>query len=396
MGMQPGTNWTLSKRVLYWRVIQKRLQWQVAEDAGISRKYLSMIENGHTVVVRRETVRRIAHALGVGIDCLIDQPTPPRSGPEFALLAVLPALRTAFDGLDSPPPVRSYEDIAADTESVLRARAAADLDTMARLLPGLVAELQDHPDGRTRALHVKVLFTVALGVKTYGHVDLARVYTERAQAIAADIDPVSRAAAGYLRAQLALSSGSRERSLSIALQAADYVQDCATPDQVDMYGMLTLHAALAAANLGRNDDAHAYLREARQVSGRAGSDAWNLDFGPENVATWAMAIAIDGDEAGRVPELARKVNVNGLRHKTRRARYWVDYARGLYANGDLEGPVPALQKAADISLSTVRRPAVTEIITFLARENYPTHNEPLAKLMQVTGVDPLAEMMATA
>jgi hypothetical protein len=82
---------------------------------------------------------------------------------------------------------------------------------------------------------------------------------------------------------------------------------------------------------GARTDADAHLEEAAETAGRTGEGrAYQLCFGPTNVAAWRVALAVeDGAGGGRVQELAQAVNVAALPMRERRAGHWINVGRGL-------------------------------------------------------------------
>lgn len=77
--------------------------------------------------------------------------------------------------------------------------------------------------------------------------------------------------------------------------------------------MLHLSAVLQSAVTGHTDKARAHLDEAAETASRTGDGTFaGLNFGPRNVGVWRVALAVEFGEPGRVPELARDVEVAAI------------------------------------------------------------------------------------
>ncbi|HET9255425.1 MAG TPA: hypothetical protein VFO16_09515 [Pseudonocardiaceae bacterium] len=64
--------------------------------------------------------------------------------------------------------------------------------------------------------------------------------------------------------------------------------------------------------------------------GRTGDGTFaGLNFGPLNVGVWRVALALELGEAGRVPELAKNVEVAAIPSAGRQASFYGDVGCGL-------------------------------------------------------------------
>jgi transcriptional regulator with XRE-family HTH domain len=387
---------SIGLRVARWRDIAGMTQQQLADAAGITREYVSMIENGHRAVTKRSLLYDLAHALGVNVTDLTGQPAPPRNAEEREAYAAVPVIRQALDGLDDPPQPRSLEHLGDLSDWTMSARMAGDWGAIGRILPGLLAEsaiLADSHDERAVALHVQACVTGALALKPLGFLDLSRRLSERAEFYAHTLDsPVHAAAAQYAAAQAVLAGGSRRRSLVIAEQAAERLQPVATDDEGRAwYGLLHLHAALSAASVGRNDDATAHLDEAAAVAEHTTGDPWRMEFTPANVGVWRVGVALENGEPEQAPVLARKVDQTQLRTIQRRTRLHIDAARGMFMADRPDDAVRTLLIADEIAPQEVRtRPTVREIVGQMVRDSRQRGgNDNLRTLAARMGIDPI-------
>src|SRR5882672_5928871 len=126
-------------RVARWRDLGGMTQQQLATEIGVSREYVSMIENGKRAVTKRDLLLRLSRAIGVDANDLTAQPYPPTDRAELALHVIAPKLRRALDGDDEPSEPMPLSRLSADTQTVMAARMACDYDTLGDLLPTLLA-----------------------------------------------------------------------------------------------------------------------------------------------------------------------------------------------------------------------------------------------------------------
>jgi transcriptional regulator with XRE-family HTH domain len=70
----------------------------LADAVGVSRPYISMIENGERAVTKRDLLLRLAHAIGVSVNDLTAQPFEPVGREELALYLAAPRIRLGLAG----------------------------------------------------------------------------------------------------------------------------------------------------------------------------------------------------------------------------------------------------------------------------------------------------------
>jgi transcriptional regulator with XRE-family HTH domain len=384
-------------RVARWRDIAGLRQEDVAARCGVSREYISMIENGHKAVVKRSLLIKLAEALNVSVADLTARPVTAQTADERAIHDAVPNIRGALDGMRDEAP-RALDDLRGESDKAMRARMACDYAELARLLPDLIGDTQMLADRTDEALSVfaEVCFTASMSLKPLGYTDLAMRLAERAQwAAERSADAATLAAADFARAQACLAGGVhglRARSLLIAGRAADRIQTDTTEAGRAWYGMLHLHASMSAASLGRSDDATAHLREAEDVAEVVHGDPWRMEFSKANVGVWRVGIALENGDAGNAPAYARRVNASELKTVHRRARLLIDAGRGLHLAGDTERAIRTFLEADRISSAEVRtRTTVREIVGEMVRDaRRKAGSDELRTLAARVGFDPLA------
>jgi transcriptional regulator with XRE-family HTH domain len=370
----------IGRNVLYWRTVAGLTQEELAAAAGVTKQYISQIENNKRIVENRSVFHAIVEALSVSPNDLTGQPFPPTNRADLVVYQVIPAVRAALDP-DDPITPRDIRELALITDQAMMARMACDMPALGNHLPGLLAETGllwfDNGNREAGVLLVKACVTGSLAFKAAGFIDLGIRLAERAETVANALgDPVCVGAARFAVAQCALTTGARKRSARLAADGANDLSDLTRTKVPPMMrnhafawlGALRLHAALSEAGLdGGDPDGHLAAAEvaARQVTG----DPDFMEITPANVATWRVGIALErGGDAERAPDLARRVNPKALRSKQRLSRLHLDWARGEFARGDTEATIQHML-AADAAAPGDLRTRVTavEIVNHLVR-----------------------------
>ncbi|MBV8995278.1 MAG: helix-turn-helix domain-containing protein [Pseudonocardiales bacterium] len=364
------------REIRHWR--GKSLQ-VVAELAGISGSYLSRIERGERTLDRRSILESLATALRVAPSDITGQPYPPSNEDEAVAHAAAQALRAVLrdievDELVTATPLRSLSELRGEVAAVNAASAACDYRILGQTVPDLIGELYAlaEVDGSTKArrLLIDVLHAAFYLSKDLGHGDLAWMVSGHLHATAAAFgEPVLGAVAGFVRSHATVGLRAREQGLRLAERNADLLKPDDGPVG-QIYGMLHLSAALQSAVTGHADNARAHLDEAAETAGRTGDGTFaGLNFGPRNVGVWRVAIALELGEPGRVPELARNVDVAAIPSAGRQATFCGDVGRGLAAiRGREAQAVEALQRAEQLAPQRIHTsPFIRETVTELLR-----------------------------
>jgi transcriptional regulator with XRE-family HTH domain len=349
----------------------------LAGMTGLSKGYLSMVENGHRQMDRRSHLEAVADALQVSLTDLTGQPYKSKDPAYARALAAVPALRTAIldTSFDEQPdrPARPMETLRRATAEVEAAREAGANASFGPVLPNLIEELHVHAGtsdaGTQPALRALVgaYRSAVLLCHDLGYVDLALMAADRMQQAADRLDdPAWSALGAWYRSSALIGAGSRRRSFQVAMGGADVAGRHLDRAQVmPMYGSLHLRAALAAVTSQDTSAVEAHLTEAAEIAGRTGeNDAFRLHFGPTNVAAWRVAIAVEVGEGGKVAEITRRMDMSFLGNGRRRAHFYIDLGRGfaqargkdaeaLAALREAERQAPELVRAHPLARETV-------------------------------------------
>jgi hypothetical protein len=231
-----------------------------------------------------------------------------------------------------------------------------------------------HPDTGTRreglSALARVLHSAFYLSKDLGHHDLALLIAGRCTEVARRLeDPVWTAAAEFLRAHAMMPAGARRSARQVVQRAADALQPhLDTADARPVYGMLHLTSALNSAALREPRQAAAHIAEAGATAARTGETvAFQLHFGPTNVALWDLAVAVELGEGGRAAAIAERVDPSVLRSRGRQAAYYADLGRGLaqVRGKDLDA-LAMLRRAEQLAPQQVRTsPPVRETVAVM-------------------------------
>jgi transcriptional regulator with XRE-family HTH domain len=364
------------REIRYWRGKSLRV---VAELAGISESYLSRLERGERQVDRRSLLESLAAALRVAPSEIAGQPYPPASENEAVAHAGAQALRAVLRDIEvgellTESPRRSLAELRIEVVAVNAACSACDYSILGQTVPDLIAELYNlaevNGSAEARRLLVDVLHAAFYLSKDLGHSDLAWMVSGHLHATVAAVgEPVLECLAGFVRSHATVGSHARERGLQLAERSAELLKpDDGPAGQV--YGMLHLSAALQSAVTGRADDARGHLNEAAEAAVRTGDGAFaGLNFGPRNVGVWRVALALELGEPGRVPELARDVEVAAIPSAGRQATFYGDVGRGLATiRGREAQAVEALHRAEALAPQRMHtNPFIRETVVDLLR-----------------------------
>lgn len=375
----------VGERIRTWRRYRGLPLKTLSGLAGISVGLLSEVENGKRILDRRSQLNAVAAALQVSTADLTDQPGTPLFPEHAAALATVPAVRGALVMLaigDDRPAGRDLDTLRRLADDLGPLRAAARYDRIGPLLPDLLRDLaalsrDGAPDIRRGALRalVRVTYHATYTLKYLGHRDLAMTAAQACARAAAELaEPASTGLADFTMLH-SLPPETKALTGRMAGEAADRLAPhLADTDAAQVYGMLHLSAAFAAAITERPDDTAAHLAEADAVAGRTGEGAFaGLCFGPTNIGFWRVAIAVELGEGGRVDEISATIRPDTVASASRRASYWTDVGRG-YAQDRRDGPaVRAFCEAERLAPQRVRasttvRETVGDILRRARRE----------------------------
>jgi transcriptional regulator with XRE-family HTH domain len=316
---------TTIRRLRRWRGLSLE---QAAGLAGLSKGYLSKIENGHKAVDRRSTLVAIARALHVSLVDLTGDGLEIRDpDADSAVPAIRQALLdTDLDGGD--PPAGELGALCGEAQLLAALRQANQDAEVGRRLPPLLTALHTHTSAADglRAL-VTATHTAALLTKGLGAPDLSWIAAERGYEAAARLgEPEWVALAEFARTQALSALGAHTRADKLAHRALDVVPAGAT----DVRGALTLTSGYTASVLGEGDPGAALDEAAELAEHVEDGNRHFLLFSPANVVLWRMSSALELGDHATAAALADTINPADLTVDSRRTTFLIERARALY------------------------------------------------------------------
>lgn len=339
---------TIGARLRTLRRWRGLTQVELADRAGVSPSFVSMVEHGTRLLDRRSHIAALAGALRVSETDLVGGPHLSadrlQSDPHMAIPPLRVALQTnslSRPAVDYARPLPELHSLVFGTIEPLR--RVCDYVGVGRLLPACIDELHRHiadpadePALRLALATLVEACVIAAAVsKELNYLDLAYLAAERAQEAAVLLgDPVQKGKADFMWILTLPRVGSWERNLAAAEQAATALEPHAhDPLGQQVLGMLTLTAALSAATMQRSDRTMHWLHEAEAIGTRVldtPTDNWQ-QFSATNVTMWRLSIGVErGEGGGFALDLAQQVNLGLLEPRaSRRAGFLLDVGRGL-------------------------------------------------------------------
>jgi tetratricopeptide (TPR) repeat protein len=286
-------------------------------------------------------------------------PAPVNGGAD----AGIDAVRCAVQAIDTGVPageVQPADQLTSRVHAMLDAKQRCRHDEVAATLPSLIRDLHTSMSaGRDdrQILKLAVILHHA-GTQAYLHgmgapADLcwsaARLAGEAAERLD---EPSELGVAAFGQANGLLSWGTFDLAAQVLQRA-----EVSPGDDPQLAGMLTLSASLVAAAQGRQSEMHAALEHAAELAEHTGEgNAYYMSFGPTNVMMWRLSAALEMGDHEHATRLAESLDPDRIMAPTRRANYWVNYARALSKmRGRGEDAVRALRAAERISADKVHR-----------------------------------------
>lgn len=329
---------------------------QLAGLSGLSKGYLSKIENGNAILDRRTTIKAIADALRVSIadlvgdHFLVDQSDGDVMGSVPDIRIAL--LSSGLDGGPGDPPGRAMSELAAEVQKVAEWRQLCRDIEVGRALPTLLADLHAtaalggrHQPDALRSI-VQAMHTTTLFLKSLGAVDLAWVAADRGHQAAVMLgDPLFVAASEFARSQALIGLGAYQRADALAMHAAGLLTPSTEAD-FEIYGTSVVTTAFTAQL--RGDDPEEAVREAQAAAARtSGTNAFWMNFSRTNVNQWRMSIALEADDAVKAAEIAAAIDLKDIPARSRQVAFLIDHARALHALRGRDAEVVKLLRKAD-------------------------------------------------
>ncbi|MFC9990944.1 multiprotein-bridging factor 1 family protein [Streptomyces globisporus] len=268
------------------------------------------------------------------------------------------------------------------------------------LLPDLIRE-GEHAvrvlDGKQRrAAHVALSDIYRLTGQATAYIapaELAWVVADRALSAAQAADqPAAIAASAWNMGNILRETAYPEEALRVVLEASDLIRphlDGAPEDWRGIYGALQLHAAVTAAREGNEGDAWRYWGKGDQVAKNLPQNYVHPStvFGRANVDFHAVSVATDLRKSQKALGLADDIDPDAMPSRERRARLWVEVARGHLQRGDRTAALHVMQMAHRIGAETVAyTPSARVVAADLWRNSPRSLRAETSRLAEAVGV----------
>ncbi|MFD8710417.1 multiprotein-bridging factor 1 family protein [Streptomyces anulatus] len=348
----------------------------LAELCGRGPDWLKKIESGERELTSHPLLLRLAAALQVAdLSVITGTDTPAAAAtavplgrlshpgmPDIWAAVMTRSLTPAAGGPVDPASLQGRVDQTWrlwHTSTRNRTEVGALLPSLIRDGEHAVRTLDGEPRRRAQVALSDIYRLTGQATAYIAPAELAWVVADRALTAAQAADqPAAIAAASWNLGNILRETAYPEEALRVVEDAADLIRphlDGAPEDWRGIYGALQLHAAVTAAREGREGDAWRYWEKGDQVA-KSLPAAYvhpSTVFGRANVDFHAVSVDVDLRKAGRALGAADDLDPDVMPSVERRARLWVEVARGHLQRGDRTAALHVMQMAHRIGAETV-------------------------------------------
>ncbi|MEU3256096.1 XRE family transcriptional regulator, partial [Streptomyces sp. NPDC006997] len=268
------------------------------------------------------------------------------------------------------------------------------------LLPGLIRDAEaavralDGAQRRAALVALSDVYRLTGQATAYiAPAELAWVVADRALSAAQDADrPDAIAAAAWNMGNILRETSYPEEALRVVNEAADLIRphlDSSPDDWRGVYGALQLHAAVTVAREGREGEAWRYWGKGDQVAKSLPADYVHPStvFGRANVDFHEISVATDLRKSAKALGLADDIDPDTMPSVERRARLWVEVARGHLQRGERTAALKVMQMAHEIGAETVSyTPSARHIAADLWRHSPRAMRKEAGELAERVGI----------
>lgn len=374
--------------VRLYRIDRKKNTTSVATHAGITVRYLEMIEAG-SKTPSVPVLRKLAKVLGVRTSALLGEaPSEDHEGPLNPHIA---EIERALFTYRSVALFEATETDLADVDGRITAAEEAwylaqESYMILNLLPGLIADTErvvresgESPESCKAAYR---LYRLVRGVmKHVGRIDLCSMLADRCMRYAEETEDIlTEAAASWTLGQALLSDDMPHGALDVAMSGVGRLETAladGTPEHLSVYGGLLQLAAIAVTRTGDPWQARQLLNEkakpAADLVGE-GQDYHHIFFGPTNVAIHAVAVELENGEPGEALRIANSVDISKIASRERQYAHLIHVARCYELKCDDAAVLIHLQMAEKIRPQAfLYRKEPRGMVTSLVRRAKPTY-----------------------
>ncbi len=400
----------IGRRVAYWRGRRSMSQQIFADRLGKSKSWVDKVERGVRRLDKFSVVYDIADVLNVDVQLLMGREPERRPGGSPCMdQSEVDNIRSALEryeqanAFNRPVEPPSLDELRKSVQHAWMTYQHSRYEVLVRLLPRLLRDAQTADaagaagDDGQEAAHLlgQVYQIVSSAMRKLGELELAWLAADRAISVAERAgDPLLAGSASYRVGSALLALGRARSALEVNVSIANRLapgDGRSGPEHASVYGMLLLQGAMAAARIGDTatvNDLLAGASAAARVVGGNHNYYWS-SFGPTNVDLHRAAAAVELGEGGLAVETHERIDPVGFAAlpPERRAHHYVDLARGLAQEGDVERASEMLLEGDRLAPSEIRcRPVVHEVLSDVLRRIKGTPSGPVAELAETMGV----------
>ncbi|MFD9212106.1 helix-turn-helix domain-containing protein [Streptomyces sp. NPDC059544] len=408
--MDPSHELTVGERIRMLRESRGISRPALAQMCGRGTEWLKKIETGERELRSHTLLVKLGAALQVADLSVLTGRT---EGPA----APVPTGRMAHPGLPdvwaavmnrpltlAPPAGRVFDAPVlqgrADQSWRLWHTSAHNRSEVSAMLPELIRDGEaavralDGDERRAALVALSDIYRLTGQATAYiAPAELAWVVADRALTAAQEADrPDSIAAAAWNMGNILRETSYPEEALRVVRDAADLIRphlDGAPDDWRGIYGALQLHAAVTAAREGREGDAWRFWDKGDQVAKSLPATYVHPStvFGRANVDFHAVSVATDLRKAQRAVGLADDLDPDAMPSRERRARLWVEVARGHLQRSDRTAALHVMKMAYEIGAETVAyTPSARSVAAVLWRHAPRAMRPEAGRLAEAIGV----------
>lgn len=339
-------------------------QEQLAGLTGYTKGYVSKVENGHAAVDLRSTLVKFANGLRCSVADLTGSFVPTTDTATNAATGSIPDIQFALVSSSLSEPrakaQRTMDELGVETTRLAELRQACKYERVGNALPALLTDLHAVAAGgrghdRVEALRSVVIATqvTTLFVKNLGHPLLGYLAAQRGCEAATLLDdPLWMAVAEFAHSQALIGMGVYDQAEERSRRAKNLVNtDSDAALQVYATSILSIGFCQVTQRTGT---AAAAIEEARGLAQRVKNpNKFFLGFDQSNVDLWDISQALEAEDPVYAADVAKSLDPESILLRSRRAAFFIDHARALFALRPSDPTVVELLRRAE-KLAPVR------------------------------------------
>jgi transcriptional regulator with XRE-family HTH domain len=385
-----------------YRIDRKKNIVNVATHAGITVRYLEMIEAG-TKTPSLPVLRKLAKVLGVRTSALVGEaPSEDHEGPVNPRLAEVEQALYTYRSLspaggDSPEVTDLAQRVSAAWDAWFT--SPNKYSDVLRVLPGLIVAGERAVYEQERSvpacrLACEIYQLARPVLKHVGRVDLGGLVADRTMRYAEETqDPLLIGVGAWNLGLAMLADDMPLGALDVAMRASETLEPRlaeGTPAHFCVYGGLTQLAAVAAERTGDPWRARDLLRgPARQAATKVGEgrNDFHLFFGPTNVAIHAAAIEFETAELSEGLRVSDDVDITNIASLERKNAHLYQVARAYECKGNDTAVFVHLKMAQRICPEDfLRKKIVRSMVATLLRRAKPSYASEIREFADTIGL----------